>query len=122
LLAALRRIRGLVQLVLLAALLTMAASFFYSPGRMLTVSGLLFDIAGALRLFLLEEIHDAMGGFKPNKYGNFPSVVTRELIAPEAAGPYDAQSSDISLFYYKKRGVFFLFIGFLLQLVGALIG
>ena len=82
---------------------------------------MLFDIAGALRLFLLEEIQDALSGFKPNKYGNLPSVAMRELIMPEGSGPYDAESPYISQFYYKKRGVLLLFIGFALQMVGDLV-
>jgi hypothetical protein len=88
---------------------------------MITGSGLLFDIAGALRLFLLDEIQDSLSGFKPNEYGNLPSAATRELVMPEASGPYHAESPHISQFYYQKRGVLFLFIGFLLQMTGDLL-
>jgi len=54
-------------------------------------------------------------------YGNLPSVAMRELIMPEGSGPYDAESPYISQFYYKKRGVLLLFIGFALQMVGDLV-
>ena len=117
----LRRTRGFIQVVLLIAVLMLPIAFFYQPAHMITGSGLLFDIAGALRLFLVEEIQDALSGFKPNKYGNLPSVAMRELIMPEASGPYDAEAPHISQFYYKKRGVLFLFIGFALQMIGDLL-
>lgn len=116
----LRRTRGVIQLTVLFAIFLLPISIFYQPDRTITASGLLFDIAGALRLFLLEEIQSAIAGFKPNKYGNLPSVATRELVMPEASGPYDATSKPMSLFYYKSRGVFLLFIGFVLQLVALL--
>jgi hypothetical protein len=121
-LTALRRIRGVIQLTILVALILIPVSFFYSPGHILTASGLLFDIAGALRLFVLEEIIHALSGFKENEYGNVPSVAMRELIMPEASGPYDSSSPYISNFYYKKRGVLLLFVGFALQMIGDLAG
>jgi hypothetical protein len=68
---------------------------------------------------VLEEIEDALSGFKANKYGNLPSVASRELVMPEA-GPFNTESWYMSRFYYKRRGVLFLFIGFVLQLAGAL--
>jgi hypothetical protein len=37
---------------------------------------------------------------------------------PEASGPFDASSQHISRFYYKKRGILFLFVGFALQFLG----
>jgi hypothetical protein len=40
---------------------------------------------------------------------------------PEASGPYDANSPQMSQFYYKKRGVFLLLIGFALQIIGDLV-
>jgi hypothetical protein len=43
----------------------------------------------------------------------------RELVMPEATGPYHSESPIISGFFYKKRGVLFLFVGFVLQLIGA---
>lgn len=85
---------------------------------MLTASGLLFDIAGALRLFLLEEIDHSLSGFTSNEHGNYPSVATRELIMPEGVSVSDINDRPISFFYYKKRGVLFLFLGFVLQMIG----
>jgi hypothetical protein len=54
--SAFRTVRGIIQIIILVAVLLLPISLFYSPGHMLTASGLLFDIAGVLRLFLLEEI------------------------------------------------------------------
>ena len=54
--SSLQRIRAAIQLTLLAAVALLPIAPFYNTAHMLTASGLLFDIAGALRLFLLEEI------------------------------------------------------------------
>jgi hypothetical protein len=79
-----QRIRIAIQLTLLCALILLPLSIFpETRGRMLTASGLLFDIAGTMRLFLLERINHELSGFEPNQYGNYPSVATRELIVPE---------------------------------------
>ncbi len=118
----LRRLRGVIQIILLLAVLLIPLSFFYIPGHLLTASELLFDIAGALRLFLLEELVEALEGFKENEQGNLASVAMRELIMPEASGPYDADFSYMSQFYYKKRGALFLFVGFSLQMIGDFCG
>jgi hypothetical protein len=115
-----RRMRGVIQITVLVAALLIPASLFWHPGRLFTASGLLFDIAGVLRLFLFDELKEALSGFKANKYGNLPSVATRELLMPEASGPYTAEHPPIKIFYYKKRGVLFLFVGFLLQMIGDL--
>jgi hypothetical protein len=120
--SALRGVRGLIQVILVVATLLVFVSFFHSPAHVLTASGLLFDIAGVLRLFLLEEINGALEHFRENEHGNLPSVAMRELIMPEASGPYDTESPYIKRFFYAKRGVLFLFIGFILQMIGDLVG
>jgi hypothetical protein len=120
--SAFRTVRGLIQITILVAVLLLPVSLLYSPGHILTASGLLFDIAGVLRLFLLEEINGALEHFRETRPDNLPSVAMRELIMPEASGPYDADASFIQRFYYKKRGVLFLFIGFVLQMIGDLAG
>jgi len=95
-------------------------ALFYNTAHVLTASGLLFDIAGALRLFLLEEIDHQIAGFTPNEYGNYASVAMRELIMPEGVSVREINDRHISFFYYKKRGVLFLFFGFVLQMLGDL--
>ncbi|HZR76762.1 hypothetical protein [Bradyrhizobium sp.] len=122
--SALRTIRGIIQIIILVAILLLPISVFYKPSHMLTASGLLFDIAGVLRLFLLEEINSSLEHFRETRPDNLPSVAMRELIMPEAAGPYQEDTSDdafIHRFYYAKRAVFFLFLGFVLQMIGDLV-
>ena len=121
-LALLQRARGLIQMGICAAFLLIFISVFTNTGRLLNAAGLLFDIAGALRLFLLEEVNVALAGFKTNEYGNLPSVAMRELVMPEASGPFDANSNHMSQFYYAKRGVLLLCAGFTFQLLGGWIG
>jgi len=48
-------------------------SFFGTPAHMLTL-GLLSIIAGVMRIFLLDEIEEALKGYKPNVHDNYPSV------------------------------------------------
>jgi len=121
-LAALRSIRGVVQISVLLAIVLLPLSLFYKTSHILNASGLLFDIAGILRLFLLEQVEANLKTFTENKYGNLPSVAMRELVMPEASGPYDSDSDYIKRFYYHKRGVLFLFLGFVLQMIANFIG
>jgi hypothetical protein len=120
-LRALQVIRATVQVTALVAVLLLPFAILFRSGHMFTASGLLFDIAGVLRLFLVEEIEDALGHFAENRHGNLPSVAMRELVMPEASGPYDANAPHIKRFFYAKRAVLFLFVGFVLQMVGDLI-
>ena len=114
----LRRLRAAIQLTTLAAVLLLPLAVFYKPAHVLTASGLLFDIAGALRLFLLEEIDHQIADVQPNQHGNYPSPIMRELIMPEGVYLNEINDRPISFFYYKKRGVLFLFFGFVLQMLG----
>src|SRR5437763_2908530 len=101
-----QRIRAAIQLTVLAALILLPLSIFpWSRGHMLTASGLLFDIAGAMRLFLLERIDHEISTFK--EYENYPSVVMRELIMPEGVSVREINDRPMSFFYYKQRGVVF---------------
>jgi hypothetical protein len=111
-----------IQIIVLSAILLLPISVFYSPSHLLTASGLLFDIARVLRLFLFEEIGTALEHFRETRPDNLPSVAMRELIMPEVSEPYDIESPYIRRFFYKTRAVFFLFIGFVLQMIGDLAG
>ena len=73
-----------------------------------------------LRLFLFDELQDALEPFKERE--RLSSVAMRELVMPEGSGPYTAESPHVSMFYYRKRGVLFLFIGFALQMAGDILG
>jgi hypothetical protein len=114
-----QHIRAAIQLTLLVAIVLLPFGLF-AEGRshFFTASGLLFDIAGTMRLFLLERINHELAGFKPNQYGNYPSVASRELIMPEGTSMPTLNNRQMSFFYYKQRGVVFLFIGFVLQMIG----
>jgi hypothetical protein len=116
------RIRAGIQVTVLVAVALIPISFFWHPAHMLTASGLLFDIAGVMRIFLLEEIEEALKGYKPNEDDNYPSVAMREFIMPEGIAENKINDNPISFFYYKKRGVIYLFVGFVLQMIGDIIG
>jgi hypothetical protein len=113
-----QHIRAGIQLTLLIALILLPISLFISTAHMLTASGLLFDIAGTMRLFLFERIEHELSQFKPNEHDNYPSIAMRELIMPEGVSVMEINDRPISFFYYKQRGVVFLFIGFVLQMLG----
>jgi hypothetical protein len=53
---------------------------------------------------------------------NYPSAAMRELIMPEGIAEEKINDSHISFFYYKKRGVLFLFFGFVLQMIADIVG
>jgi hypothetical protein len=118
---ALQRIRAGIQLTVLAAVVLLPISLFWNTAHVLTASGLLFDIAGAARVFLLEEIDNALAGHEV-KDENYPSAAMRELIMPEGIAEEKINDSHISFFYYKKRGVLFLFFGFVLQMIADIVG
>ena len=110
----LRRARGFIQILLTIAILLLPISAFYNTAHMVLASGLLFDMAGILRLFLFEEIRAALNGYRDRE--SLPSVAMRELAMPEDTW-YSDNASEIGMFYYRKRGVLYLFVGFLLQLL-----
>jgi hypothetical protein len=118
-LSSFQRIRAAIQLTLLCALVLLPLAILpQARGHLLTASGLLFDIAGVMRLFLLERIDHELSKFKANEYDNYPSVAMRELIMPEGVSVPAINDRHISFFYYKQRGVVFLFVGFVLQMLG----
>jgi hypothetical protein len=113
---AFRQLRGTIQITVVVAILLVPAALIWRYGHLFTASGLLFDLAGVLRLFLLEELTEAFEGFKDRKH--LPSVAMRELVMPEDPGSLPDEAPYITRFYYKKRGVLFLFVAFALQMIG----
>ena len=110
------RLRFAVNTVVVMAIGILIASPFTSTSRMVETSGLMFDIAGALRLFLLDQITAAVKPFADETkypYGP-PSYAMREFVMPES-GPYTMDSPYMYDFYYRNRGIIFLVIGFSLQ-------
>jgi hypothetical protein len=118
----LQRLRAGIQITVLVAVLLLPMSLFWHTAHMLTAAGLLFDIAGATRIFLLEEIDYQISQTTPNEHDNHPSSVMRELIMPEGTSECKINDNHVSFFYYKKRGVLFLFFGFALQMIADIIG
>jgi hypothetical protein len=118
----LMRVRAAIQVTVLAASVLLVVALFFRSGRTINASGLLFDIAGAARIFLLEEIDHALSEYQPNPYGNYPSPAMREFIMPEGTAQRSINDNRVSFFYYKKRGVLFLFFGFVLQMISDFVG
>jgi hypothetical protein len=75
----LQRIRAGIQLTVLVAVSLLPVSLFWNRAHVLTASGLLFDIAGATRVFLLEEIDNALAGYTV-KDENYPSAAMAEFL------------------------------------------
>jgi hypothetical protein len=117
-LTALIRIRLSIQGILVAAVALTPFAFWFRSGPALNAAGLLFDIAGVVRVFLLEEIDEALTYYEEKD--KLPSVAMREFIMPEAPN-VDLEDDGVSHFYYRKRGVLFLFIGFMFQMLSDLI-
>jgi len=126
-----RRLRTLVNVIVIGAIVlvafavVLAVAFAVTSAKIVNIAGLLFDIAGVLRLLLFEQIGESLRPFEDEKSypRGPPSVVMRELIMPEA-GPYPIESreSAVAEFWYRNRGVMFLIVGFLLQVTATLMG
>ena len=115
------RIRAAIQNILLIAVVLLLVAAFFRSGRMINASGLLFDIAGAARIFVLEEINHTVADDQADEHGNYRSGTMRECIMPEGTRERSINDNYISFFYYKKRGVSFLFFGFLLQMIADIV-
>lgn len=122
-LAIYRRLRTLVAaLIALAGFLLLMSPFFH-PAKFINAAGITMDIAGAVRLFLIDRIHEATKPFwnKDDYPLGPPSFAMSELIMPEATLYSDERADYASRFYYVNRGVIFLAFGFILQLIADLI-
>jgi hypothetical protein len=125
-----RRLRTLVNVTVIGAIVlvacaVLARTFALNPAKLINIAGLMFDIAGVFRLFLFEQIGESLRPFQDEKEypRGPPSVAMRELIMPEA-GPYSIESpeSAVAEFWYRNRGVVFLVVGFVLQVIATLMG
>lgn len=121
----LRRARAATTIAVFAALLALFyAPFSATPLKLVNIAGIAFDIAGALRLFIAEDVASYLEPFRDEEkypYGP-PSVAMRELIMPEASPYADDEVPHINHALFHKRGVLYLLIGFSLQLLAALLG
>ena len=114
------RTRGAIQIILVLAIALIPLSVFFHPTHLLVASGLLFDIAGVLRVFLLEELADALERFEKARECSLGCYA--RIDNARGIWPLHDRVVSVSLFYYKKRGVLFLFIGFVLQMIGDIVG
>ena len=121
-LSLLLRLRLLIQLTLVTGIAFLIASIYFGP-KILNAAGLIFDVAGVLRLFLYEELRESLEPFLDEKAypQGPPSVAMRELIMPENYGPYEPDLPGLSTFYFRKRGVLYLVLGFVFQLAATLL-
>ena len=96
-------------------------------GWVVIVAGLTMNMAGTLRLFLDDEWNSILSNYEDEKqypYGP-PSYVTRELFAddnPEALDEGEPNEDQFMVrYFYGKRGLIVLFLGFAMGLIGTLI-
>jgi hypothetical protein len=95
----LRRIRAAVQITVLVASVLLPIAIFFGSGRLINASGLLFDIAGAARIFLLEEISHSIGDAQLNEHDDYRSATMREFIMPEGTRERSINDNPTSFFY-----------------------
>jgi hypothetical protein len=109
--------------VVVATVLLAVAYFTAQPLKLMNAAGILFDIAGAIRLFITEQIDEWLEPFKDEEqypYGP-PSHAMRELIMPEVSPFHERTVPTMYHTYYHKRGILYLLTGFGLQLVATLL-
>jgi hypothetical protein len=109
--------------VSLAIVLTIAAPFFHFV-KMIALGGLMFDVAGVIRLFMDEEWDKLLEHYKDEtKYPNGPpSYITRELFADTNVDvTIDTEEYDVGRYYYYRRGFLLIIVGFLLQALAVII-
>lgn len=121
-----RRLRIATKIAVpLTALVTLAGLLLWH-GKTVGAAGLIFDVVGVLRIFLDEEWDRIVPGFDDEQAYPFgpPSHIMRELVAdenPEALiNDAGEDVPEMSRFYYLRRGLLFLLVGFVLQLAGLL--
>jgi hypothetical protein len=112
------KMRLLLVLLLVGAVISGAMSLHGPTGRWLTSAGLLFDIAGIVQLEisgLFDEIIREYGDVEKYPYGP-PSRITRDIIDdPDAK----ARTWLRNTFYFERRtGFKLLLVGFAFQYLG----
>jgi hypothetical protein len=119
-----KRLRGMVDvLILVAIVLTIAAPFVHLV-KMIAIAGLMFDVAGVIRLFMDEEWAEIIEHFADEKKypRGPPSYITRELFANEnveVAG--DTDHNSIERYFYYRRGFLLIILGFVWQAVAVIL-
>jgi hypothetical protein len=113
-----RRLRTLGSIfVFLAILLAIAAPFVHLV-KMIALSGLMFDVAGVIRLFMDEEWDKLLENYRDEKRYPMgpPSYITRELFADtNVEVTANTEENSVSQYYYYRRGFLLIIVGFFLQ-------
>lgn len=117
--------RHLIKVTILVATVLIVISVIFSSAKVLTVSGMLFDLAGLARIFIDEEWEEIPESFSNiNKYpGGPPSYITRELFVdhnPDVLGEVDEDRRLIAYHLYWRRGLAFIILGMALQVIGTI--
>ncbi|MGV1917090.1 hypothetical protein [Rhizobium sp. 22-785-1] len=119
--------RIIVRVSALIAVLVLVVAVLTLNAKLLVVSGMLFDLAGIARIFIDEEWSDLLSAYTDENaypYGP-PSYVTRELFKdedPDALGEIPEHHEPMARHFYWRRGLAMVLVGFLLQLIGTVLG
>lgn len=119
-----RRLRRLVGIFVGVAIVLTAAAPFFHLVKMLALAGLMFDVAGVIRLFMDEEWDELLQHFRDEKkypHGP-PSYITRELFADtNVEVTADSEEYDVARYYYYRRGFLLIILGFLMQALAVIL-
>lgn len=120
----LRRLRYLATtFVWLAVILTVAAPFLHLV-KAIALAGLMFDVAGVIRLFLDEEWDELLQPYRDEKkypYGP-PSYITREMFADTDTNvTADSEEYAVERYYYYRRGFLLIILGFIWQAIAVIL-
>lgn len=115
--------RRLVKVsALIGVVLVPAAGVLASP-KLLTISGMLFELAGLARIFIDEEWEEITALYASEAdfpYGP-PSYITREMFKddnPDVIGELADDVETMARHLYWRRGLSLVLVGFVLQLIG----
>lgn len=115
--------RRMVKLSVLIALALIIGAIIFTSPKLVTISGMLLDLAGLARIFIDEEWEDIAELYSDTDkypYGP-PSHVTRELFKddnPDAIGEVSEEVETMARHLYWRRGLALVLCGFVLQLIG----
>jgi len=117
------RTKRIINFGALIAACLFAAGILSWHSNLVNSAGIIFDICGALRLFVKEEWRDLSatyvelyGDVEKYPYGP-PSHVTRVLGEHDERNEHQFEDQGLGPHYFNNIGVFLLVIGFIMQLI-----
>lgn len=122
-----RRLRIIVGVMVPLSVVLFVVGLIAWQGRLVVVSGLLMNMSGVVRMFLDSEWDHLLAYYAKHwkNPGGPPSYAMREYYADDDPEPLGDESGDahypIAKQLYERRGLFMLFVGFAMSLIGALI-